>query len=73
MSTAVWGGGPTKVARKAIKFANLLREFQKFGPIFEYSTETHEELLYNKEKLLSNGERWEPELAANLQSEFLYR
>ncbi|KAL3091877.1 hypothetical protein niasHT_027497 [Heterodera trifolii] len=43
------------------------------GPNFEYSTETHEELLYNKEKLLSNGDRWEPELAANLQSEFLYR
>ena len=43
------------------------------GPNFEYSTETHEELLYNKEKLLSNGDRWEPELAANLQAEFLYR
>jgi len=43
------------------------------GPNFEYSTETHEELLYNKEKLLLNGDRWEPELAANLQAEFLYR
>jgi len=43
------------------------------GPNFEYSTETHEELLYNKEKLLANGDRWEPELAANLQAEFLYR
>ncbi|KAL7075440.1 hypothetical protein ACQ4LE_004931 [Meloidogyne hapla] len=43
------------------------------GPNFEYSTETHEELLYNKEKLLNNGDRWEPELAANLQAEFLYR
>ncbi|GMS88242.1 hypothetical protein PENTCL1PPCAC_10417, partial [Pristionchus entomophagus] len=43
------------------------------GPNFEYSTETHEELLYNKEKLLLNGDRWEPELAANLQSEYLYR
>uniref|UniRef100_A0A914USX5 4Fe-4S ferredoxin-type domain-containing protein n=1 Tax=Plectus sambesii TaxID=2011161 RepID=A0A914USX5_9BILA len=37
------------------------------GPNFEYSTETHEELLYNKEKLLSNGDRWEPEIAANIQ------
>uniref|UniRef100_A0AC35F0W5 4Fe-4S ferredoxin-type domain-containing protein n=2 Tax=Panagrolaimus sp. PS1159 TaxID=55785 RepID=A0AC35F0W5_9BILA len=43
------------------------------GPNFEFSTETHEELLYNKEKLLSNGDRWEPELAANLQSDYLYR
>ncbi|CAP20828.1 Protein CBG24154 [Caenorhabditis briggsae] len=43
------------------------------GPNFEYSTETHEELLYNKEKLLLNGDRWEPELASNLQAEYLYR
>ncbi|KAJ1953509.1 ndufs8, ubiquinone oxidoreductase 23 kd subunit, partial [Dipsacomyces acuminosporus] len=28
------------------------------GPNFEYSTETREELLYNKEKLLANGDRW---------------
>ncbi|XP_013381738.1 NADH-ubiquinone oxidoreductase subunit 8 [Lingula anatina] len=43
------------------------------GPNFEYSTETHEELLYNKEKLLSNGDRWEAQIAANLQSDHLYR
>lgn len=35
----------------------------------EYSTETREELLYNKEKLLSNGDRAEAEIAANLQSD----
>src|SRR6185437_8334194 len=43
------------------------------GPNFEYSTETHEELLYNKEKLLANGDRWEPEIARNLRSEANYR
>ena len=43
------------------------------GPNFEYATETHEELLYNKEKLLANGDRWEPALAANLKVDFLYR
>jgi hypothetical protein len=32
----------------------------------EYSTETREELLYNKEKLLANGDRAEAEIAANL-------
>ena len=43
------------------------------GPNFEYSTETHEELLYNKEKLLENGDKWEQEIAANLQADHLYR
>lgn len=43
------------------------------GPNFEFATESHQELLYNKEKLLNNGDRWEPELAANLQKEHLYR
>lgn len=28
----------------------------------EYSTETREELLYNKEKLLANGDRMEAEM-----------
>ena len=35
----------------------------------EYSTETREELLYNKEKLLANGDRAEAEIAANLHGE----
>lgn len=43
------------------------------GPNFEYSTETREELLYNKEKLLSNGDKWEVEIAANIQADHLYR
>jgi len=43
------------------------------GPNFEYATETHEELLYDKEKLLNNGDRWETEIAKNLESEQHYR
>ncbi|KAI8872531.1 AGAP001711-PA [Ramicandelaber brevisporus] len=43
------------------------------GPNYEYATETHEELLYNKEKLLANGDKWETEIAANIQADHLYR
>lgn len=43
------------------------------GPNFEYATYSHEELLYDKEKLLANGDKWEKEIAKNLQSESLYR
>merc|ERR1719218_215845 len=43
------------------------------GPNYEYATETHEELLYNKEKLLSNGDKWEAEIAANIEADYLYR
>eukprot|EP00008_Paramoeba_atlantica_P015035 CAMPEP_0201484444 /NCGR_PEP_ID=MMETSP0151_2-20130828/8629_1 /ASSEMBLY_ACC=CAM_ASM_000257 /TAXON_ID=200890 /ORGANISM="Paramoeba atlantica, Strain 621/1 / CCAP 1560/9" /LENGTH=165 /DNA_ID=CAMNT_0047868123 /DNA_START=206 /DNA_END=703 /DNA_ORIENTATION=+ len=43
------------------------------GPNFEYATETHEELLYNKEKLLDNGDRWEVAIAQNLRADAPYR
>jgi len=43
------------------------------GPNFEYATLTHEELYYNKEKLLSNGDRWEKELAERLNADAPYR
>lgn len=43
------------------------------APNVEYSTETREELLYNKEKLLANGDRWEPELAAIARADAPYR
>lgn len=43
------------------------------GPNFEFSTETREELLYDKQKLLENGDRWEPEIGANLRNEAMYR
>lgn len=38
------------------------------GPNFENATETHEELLYNKERLLQNGDRWEPALRENIRA-----
>ncbi len=43
------------------------------GPNYEFSTETHKELLYDKEKLLDNGDRWEPALRANLERDAKYR
>ena len=43
------------------------------GPNFEYATETREELFYNKDKLLANGDRWENEIAANIAVDTPYR
>ena len=43
------------------------------GPNFEFATETREELYYNKEKLLANGDRWETEIAANIAADAPYR
>ena len=43
------------------------------GPNAEFATETREELFYNKQKLLLNGERWEAEIAANIVLDAPYR
>ena len=43
------------------------------GPNLEFATETREELLYDKTKLLENGDRWERALAANLAADAPYR
>ena len=43
------------------------------GPNFEFATESREELYYNKDKLLANGDRWEAEIAANLSADATYR
>ncbi len=43
------------------------------GPNFEFAAETREELMYNKDKLLANGDRWEAQLAANIAADGAYR
>ena len=43
------------------------------GPNFEFATETREELYYNKDKLLENGDRWESILAANIKADSSHR
>ena len=43
------------------------------GPNFEFATETREELYYNKEKLLDNGDRWEPVLDKNIKLDKIFR
>lgn len=53
--------------------ANLNTCLTKVGPNAEYATETREELLYNKEKLLANGDKWEPEIAAAARADAPYR
>ncbi len=43
------------------------------GPNFEFATETREELMYNKAKLLANGDRWEAEISGRLNADAPYR
>ena len=43
------------------------------GPNYAFATETREELFYDKDKLLANGERWEREIARNIAADAPYR
>ena len=43
------------------------------GPNIEFAVETREELYYDKARLLSNGDRWEREIARNLELDAPYR
>ena len=43
------------------------------GPNFEFAAETRAELMYDKNKLLANGERWEREFAMNIAADAPYR
>ena len=40
---------------------------------FEFSTETREELIYDKAKLTANGDKWERSIAANLAADAPWR
>ena len=43
------------------------------GPNFEFATETRSERYYDKARLLANGDRWEREIAKNLELDAPYR
>ena len=43
------------------------------GPNFEFATETREELYFDKDRLMENGDRWERELARNIALDAPYR
>ena len=43
------------------------------GPNFEFATITHSELIYNKEKLLRNGDIWEQQLSVKIHDDYKYR
>ena len=43
------------------------------GPNLEFATETREELMYDKARLLENGDRWEAALAKRLELDAPYR
>ena len=42
-------------------------------PNFEFATETREELIYDKNKLLANGEKWERTIASNIAADSEWR
>ena len=43
------------------------------GPNQEFAVETREELYYDKQRLLDNGDRWERVIAKNLELDAPYR
>uniref|UniRef100_A0A4W5R035 Uncharacterized protein n=1 Tax=Hucho hucho TaxID=62062 RepID=A0A4W5R035_9TELE len=76
MKSADYQGSPSKVVGiqqdnepKNIKKAPRNGSRRNTGLEWPFSTETHEE-LYNKGELL---DKWEAEIFANIQADYLYR
>lgn len=62
---------PVDAIVESTSVQNIHPNMSTYVPLYaaqnqEFSVETREELLYNKEKLLANGDRAEAEIAANL-------
>jgi len=55
----------------AIVESTLFTLEANIAPNAEFSTESREELLYNKEKLLENGDKWEAEIAKAIEADYL--
>jgi len=54
-------------------YSQLIKKIPGERPNFEFATETRAELMYDKDKLLANGDRWEVELAARIEADAPYR
>ena len=66
-------GVSTVVATKGAAAGNSLIPAAKGVPNIEFAVETREELYYDKQRLLDNGDRWEREIAKNLELDAPYR
>ena len=62
------GGNQLNVARNSSRPLAIV-----LGPNYEFSTETPEEIYYDKERLLANGDSWERAIARNLSLDAPYR
>ena len=58
---------------RGARAAQLLGENGTFADVCACVTRVSQELLYDKQKLLENGNKWETAVAANLASEIPYR
>jgi NADH-quinone oxidoreductase subunit I len=54
-------------------YCGFCQEACPVDAIFEFAAETREELFYDKDKLLANGDQWEAEIAKNLALDAAYR